>query len=778
MKKWAVLLSAILSTGSALAAASLDFYSNKSFTETKYAFESDQTSWSGWTVENGKARTTISATKFSSGLTISLNYQGELAHPTLEVVYGGTCGSGSVAVYTYWDGYWSSRGSILSGKKYVTIDPEDTKVAFQAQTSKTTECTVEISSVTVAYASELAITKAEFSTTPDAYKRKGDSIFVTLPFRANIESATPSFSGVYSSFTPTAAQDFTQGPVTYTFSDGGSATKDVVLSVDKTPGDTNATMESVFGFCTKKNTKSYTKEYVNSPYVKVTTQDLVKANTYCTEDAAISHPTSLGDTGTITLSLYKWIPDSLKKQMYGRLDQSEKYAGLQIPSQASKKWYVNGEEVSESDGLDLENAVLKITSENGDPYHYYRFVYHWTEPVKEFETLLLLDTVAVDWFYPRTIYEPESPNDTGSIIYDIPYNATAQSRLFVCGTGEHYSFDGILMPCEGTFIVKDTNTTVSVTGKISGSSGMYVTLTNGFDKRHYAIQVFKQSAVWPVNQVVGIYLHRYVGNEHFSLIAGKQGATALKYTIPLGTNDYYSDYEINVINLDPFANTYYEMVNENLEWESGQTVKLTSEAENKQKRILSAIVTHTPEKKSVELRGFYVHIGSANFPGTIDQEDKTIHVEVPFEINKKHVAIAFAGPDFSYSEGYKQFGTYDLTDTIEFDFHSADSTNSVIYKVSLSCNPLMYKSSGDEESIPQIAQVDKPKIFVNGGVLIYEGDARQVQNVSIFNVLGKRVFSSVGMEHSTLDIGFLDVGIYMVKIQTRQGVSVLKFSKR
>lgn len=775
MKKWLALVPTLLFANSALAAVSLDFFTSKSFTQTNRAFESGQTSWSTWTVEDGVAKTTISNTKFSSGLTVSFDYSEYMAHPTVEVIYGGSCESGSLAAYTYWEGSWTSKGTFKSGQKFM-IDADDTKIAFQAQTSKSSDCTVEISSISIGYTDELVVTKALFSTNPDEYTRKEDSIFVTLPFKVDISSLTPTFTGIYDSYTPTTAQDFTQGPVTYTFSDGGSATRKIVLSVSKTPGDTNATMESVFGFCTKKNTKSYTKEYLNSPYEPVTIQDLVKANTYCTEDASIVHPVNSGDTGTITLGLYKWIPDSLKKTMYGRLSQTEKYAGIQIPSLATKTWYVDGEEVSESSGLDLEKTVLKITSENGDPYRYYKFVYKWTEPVNEFETVLLLDTFAVDYFYPRTIYEPETPSDTGSIIYDIPYNATAQSKLFVCGTGEHYNFDGVFRSCEGTYIVKDTNTTVSVTGKISGSSGMYVTLTNGFDRRLYAIQVYKQTKAWPVNQVVALYLHRYIGNEHFSLIAGQQGSSALKYTIPLGTKDYYSDYEINVVNLDPFAYTYYEFGNDELEWESGQTVKITSVAENNQKRILSAIVTYSLAKKDANLRAFFVQVGSANIPGTIDQENKTIHVEVPFEINKKHVSIAFAGPDFSYSEGYEQYGTYDLSDTIEFDFHSADSSTTNIYKVFLTCNPLMYETGDD--AIPQVTGVSKSRISWQGNVLVYEGDLNQVQSVAIFDALGKNVYLRQGLDRATLDMGFLKAGSYFVRIQTAGGLLVQKFSTR
>ena len=300
----------------------------------------------------------------------------------------------------------------------------------------------------------------------------------------------------------------------------------------------------------------------------------------------------------------------------------------------------------------------------------------------------------------------------------------------------------------------------------------HVTLTNGFDRRLYAIKVYKQTKAWPVNQVVALYLHRYIGNEHFSLIAGQQGSTALKYTIPLGTKDYYSDYEINVVNLDPFAYTYYEFGNDELEWESGQTVKITSVAENNQKRILNAIVTYSLAKKDANLRAFFVQVGSANIPGTIDQENKTIHVEVPFEINKKHVSIAFAGPDFSYSEGYEQYGTYDLSDTIEFDFHSADSSTTNIYKVFLTCNPLMY------DAIPQVTGVSKSRISWQGNVLVYEGDLNQVQSVAIFDALGKNVYLRQGLDRATLDMGFLKAGSYFVRIHTAGGLLVQKFSTR
>jgi hypothetical protein len=151
-------------------------------------------------------------------------------------------------------------------------------------------------------------------------------------------------------------------------------------------------------------------------------------------------------------------------------------------------------------------------------------------------------------------------------------------------------------------------------------------------------------------------------------------------------------------------------------------------------------------------------------------------VEVPFEINKKHVSIAFAGPDFSYSEGYEQYGTYDLSDTIEFDFHSADSSTTNIYKVFLTCNPLMYETGDD--AIPQVTGVSKSRISWQGNVLVYEGDLNQVQSVAIFDALGKNVYLRQGLDRATLDMGFLKAGSYFVRIQTAGGLLVQKFSTR
>lgn len=63
-----------LATGMSFASVSISFYGASSeYTSTNAKFESDQTSWASWAKENGYVKTTITGSKFSSGLTVTQN---------------------------------------------------------------------------------------------------------------------------------------------------------------------------------------------------------------------------------------------------------------------------------------------------------------------------------------------------------------------------------------------------------------------------------------------------------------------------------------------------------------------------------------------------------------------------------------------------------------------------------------------------------------------------------------------------------------------------------
>lgn len=187
-----------------------------------------------------------------------------------------------------------------------------------------------------------------------------------------------------------------------------------------------------------------------------------------------------------------------------------------------------------------------------------------------------------------------------------------------------------------------------------------------------------------------------------------------------------------------------------------------------------------------ELRSFYVTANGADLPAKIDQENKIVHVDLPFEINQKRTTIIFGGPHKSYSENYMNFEEYDLSDTIDFDIHSADSSKTAIYKVVVAYNPDMYKADTDTEpgkdssetSLPKILNPTNATVKLVGNSLIYKGDIREVRALSVYDALGNKVYSMKNFESPTMNLEFLDQGVYVVKIQTTSKNSSFKFTKK
>ncbi|MCQ2091984.1 MAG: T9SS type A sorting domain-containing protein [Fibrobacter sp.] len=788
-----------LAAGMSFASVSLSFYEKTDgYTTTNAKFELDQKSWTPWVKEKGYVTTTITGSEFSSGLTVTPNETCE-GYLTGIVNYGGTCGSNSLAAYGYYDGYWYEIGAFSSGQA-LSIECDYSKIAFQAQTSSTKECSVSINSIAIGGPSDIIITKASVTSDYTNYVRSNDTIYFTVPFTAKMESITPYFTGLFSSVTPSTAQDFSKGPVTYTFkSKSGLSTKDIVLNISRTPGDTNAAIVNVFDFCSESKVYQWYQTYSDSPIIDVTKSTLAKQGTYCTEGTKITHPQNSGDTGLVELKLYKWVPDSIRHNLYGRYSagrSNSDYAGLKFSGLAKRNWYKNGEPISVdlfNTPIDLENTVVEVISQNGDPVHYYKFKF--VDVIEEnnyLNQLLLIDTLKQKYIYPRTIYDPETPNDTGSIIYDLPYNATVASKLFACGSGEDFFAERTFWRnCEKTFSLPDTSIFLTITGKMSGTSGIYATLTKDYDKKTYALKVVKQSKPWPDYKITSLFVIDHNVNNHFSVITAEQGTSALKYTLPLAekrSSINYYDYDVYAAISDPFATFDYEPADYDFPvWGNGSILKVTTTNEDKQRRVLSATVSHQDKDQSIaELRSFYIEAGLAYFEGKIDQENKIVHVDLPFEINLKRATIVFAGPHKSYSENYKIFHEYDLSDTIDFDFHSADSSKTAIYKIVATYNPDMYKEEPTIDPGKDTSEASFAKILDNASAtvkfaennLIYTGDIHEVKSIVIYDALGNKVYSKTGFEYPVMNLEILNQGVYVVKVQTTNGKSSLKFTKK
>lgn len=771
---------------SAFAAIVVDFVDHNNYTTKSEKLEDDQDSWSSWTKENGVLKTTIKGDKFSSAIVVSAP-DCDAGYQKLVVNYTSSCSDGNnMAAYGY-DSYfptdpWYEIGSFKSGQEVDVQCDAFTKIALQAQTSSTKECNVSVSSIFIGLQSEIMVAGASVPNMSE-YVKSGDSISLLIPFKARLDSIKPSFSGYFGSVSPSTAQDFTDGPVTYTFSaKSGTEKQTIVLSIGKVPGDTNA-RATVAGFCKLSKTAS-----------SGTKAELVKAGNLCTEGTTIEHPNASGDTGTVTLKIYKWVPDSVKTRLYGRYNPAETYTGVGVNSLATKTWYYKGEpmeSVSSATPFDLENTVVKVSSEAGTPYYYYKFKFDYVDPVNFLYEIVMVDTVANRFYYPRTVFDPESPKDTGSVIFDLPYKGTVASKLFVCGPSDDYNMFGVWRSCKNLSWATDSST-LSVSGKMSGDGGMYVRMSKGYDKKVYAIKLKRQKEVWPLYKITDVIVYDYsLRGDHYSYISAYPGETALQFKIPMNKkikNSYEDDFDVFPIAMNPFFMFDYSFDSDTY-WDYSNKIKVTTVNEDNQKRSISVISSWSVETDVAELRHFFVHVGSVRIPGKIDQEKKFVKVDLPFEMNLKRAMISWGGPHGSFSKKYVQDKYYDISDTIEFDIYSADSSKSALYKVAVAYNPDAFKPEVDTtkkdttvkdstKAIPLVFKHHGASVRLAGNTLMYLGNVADVKRLFIYDAQGHMVYARAGLESAAMDVSAMNRGVYVVKIETANGLVTQRVVKR
>ena len=376
---------------SAFAATVVDFVERNGYTTSNEKLESDQTSWSSWIKNNGALKTTIKGDKFSAAVVVPYP-ECDYGYQHMVVNYSSNCGDdNNVAAYGYDPYYptdpWYEIGSFKSGQDVNVQCDAYTKIALQAQTSSGRECDVSISSIYIGSTDEVVVTGATVPKMSD-YKKSGDSISLSIPFKSRLDSIKPTFSGYFGSVSPSTAQDFTDGPVTYTFTaKSGTETQTIVLSIAKLPGDSNAKASGV-GFCKLAKTES-----------GLTKAELIAKGNICTEGSEVVHPKASGDTGTITFNIYKWAPDSVKTRLYGRYDSQKRNAGVAKGNLASMAWYYKGEameNVTDETPFDIENTVLKVTAEAGYPIFYYKLKLQGVDPKNFLYQIVMVDTVATD----------------------------------------------------------------------------------------------------------------------------------------------------------------------------------------------------------------------------------------------------------------------------------------------------------------------------------------------------------------------------------------------
>jgi len=756
----------------AFASVSVNFLDENSFTQTKAFFEADQKSWASWgsTDNNAGVKTIISATEFSAGLTISVNYPGYV-NPYFKVNFISACAT--LAAYGYNGIDWETIGSFKSGMPY-NFDYSFTKLAFQAQTSSTTKCTMTVQSISVGLPSEVVVTKVSLGSEMTDYKSSEatettpGTISFTVPFKTNIDSASPDFIGIFKNRTPTALQNFAKGPVAYTFSStDGSVTREYDISIKRGPADTNARLESFVGVCDKANLSmsgdSYKNRYTN--------------RTYCSDSAKISHPKASGDTGSVDIFVYEWTPDSSLRNMHFLWSRSGETSGFGIPEKA-KYFYCSGDScVTGSSSLNLipdGGLYLKIESEGGEPYYYYKINVKKMSEDNILYDIAINDTVKNKLIYSRTVYDPETPKDTGLVIYDLPYKGTVASKLGFCPNG---------MESSSCYYFVSDSSSVSVSGKISGTSGPIITLIKHYDKKTYKIKLIRQNAYWPLFTLSGVYAYFPDLSFHYAVVEALPGTSAVKFNLPM---QYYngstpsnfnncstnsSCLGMNIASMDPFYSGEYDLFDG---FGVGDAIKITATNEEQQNRIGSVTVVKRDELDSAVLRSFYVSVGGCPFRGKIDEEHRTVQVNLPFEINLKRAPIIFGGPEFSYSENFSNGDYYDLSEPFKIDIHSADSTKSAEYTVTVAYDPDWLS---DVQKMPVTLKNEENRIIYDGKRLVLEGDLQKVLRLSVYDARGSIVYSRWGMESPVVDISLLGNGLYFVKMETVSGLVVQKIKK-
>jgi len=200
------------------------------------------------------------------------------------------------------------------------------------------------------------------------------------------------------------------------------------------------------------------------------------------------------------------------------------------------------------------------------------------------------------------------------------------------------------------------------------------------------------------------------------------------------------------------------------------------------------------EKNLAELRHFFVQVGNVRIPGKIDQEKKFVHVDVPFEMNLKRTMISWGGPHGSFSNNYVQNKYYDLSDTIEFDIYSADSSQSALYKVAVAYNPDAFKPAADTSKkdttvkdttvkdstkvIPLVMKNLDASVRLAGNTLLYLGNVADVKRLFVYDALGHLVYARVALESASMDVGFMNRGVHVVKVETSHGLVTERIDKR
>ena len=184
-----------------------------------------------------------------------------------------------------------------------------------------------------------------------------------------------------------------------------------------------------------------------------------------------------------------------------------------------------------------------------------------------------------------------------------------------------------------------------------------------------------------------------------------------------------------------------------------------------------------------------MQVGNVRIPGKIDQEKKFVHVDVPFEMNLKRTMISWGGPHGSFSNNYVQNKYYDLSDTIEFDIYSADSSQSALYKVAVAYNPDAFKPEVDTtkkdttvkdstKAIPLVMRNLDASVRLAGNTLLYLGNVADVKRLFVYDALGHMVYARVGLESAAIDVGFMNRGVYVVKVETSHGLVTERIVKR
>lgn len=720
----------LASTAISNAAVALNFQTSGGYSTSETSFDKQSSAWASWSLGlNGGISTTVSGTKFSYGLSVNTGYKfdwnEDFEGANIKVTYSTSCGSNSLAIYTY-DPEWGwSTGKSFNSDQVIPISYPETKVTFQAQGSSTRECNLTIKSIAIGKNNEAIVTNftaisssvmSDYKVTQPSGSQNG-KIELTVPYKTNITSLTPSFTGLYKSFSPSTAQDFSKGPVTFTFTAlNGISTAAYDVVINRLPPLTGSKLTAADSSCATN----------------------FATTRFCADSIRIEQPAENQDTGAVYIYHYDQIPEDI-------------LATFSLSTKVSAEASIS---ISESGTINLqkdaEPQVITVTAQDSIHKSYYHVIPVPVPADNYLYNVELTNNYESEFIYARTVWDPETSADTGKVIIDLPYKINIKNYHV-----------------QRWFTSPNSKATVNATFVANSNYGGTIEISKGYDTKIYAIEFVPREKPWSTSEVVGAFAY-LPDNEYKAAIACiRDKSDTTLFTLPMKRNN---DIAVPILaTKDPYA-PFKNVGDFSYTLGAKNTLRVYAEDSTNSRKIFVSI-TSKKEDSVATLRDFYIVLGNAWYiPGEINQEERTVQVNIPVEVNMAKLYYMYAGAE-NATGSVKNFEPGDFTKPFVFDMISADLSDTITYTVNAAYVPDTTKDSVPEtpkDSISTAIQniVSENAFLMQNNILHIALQPSELQSVSILNSIGQVVLHKDSYIKE-IDMGNLPTGTYFVKIKTR-----------